>query len=85
MQKKKCSLSDSDVSPTKTPRAASKHDQCAMKVQEVEKIVQKLKEKHQSKFSIEKLNARAHIIQLETFFCRVVRVRKHFLIASINS
>ena len=66
-QKKKRSLSDSVVPPAKTPRGSpvvsrSKHDQCAMKVQEVEKI-KKLKEKHESKFSVEKLNA--HMIHLE--------------------
>ena len=69
-QKKKHSLSDPVVPPAKTPRGSpavsrSKHDQCAMKVQEVEKIVKKLKEKHESKFSVEKLNAWAHMIHLE--------------------
>jgi len=56
-QKKKHSLSHSDVPPAKTQHAASKHAQCAMKVQVVEKIVLKLNEKHQSKFSIEELSA----------------------------
>ena len=69
--KKKRSLSDSEVPPAKAPRgnpaaavSRSKHDQCAMKVQEVEKIVQRLKEKHESNFSIEKLHAWAHMIHL---------------------
>ena len=41
-----------------------RHDACVQKLSEVEEIVTELKEKHESEYSIEKLNAWAHLIHL---------------------
>ena len=51
-----------DKATTDQPR--SKRNTCAKKIKEVEAIVLKLKEQHESKFSVEKINAWAHMIHM---------------------
>ena len=63
---RKRSRSTDEDDDTCTPKSSkSKRDTIAKKILEVENIVQKLKDKHGSLYSIEKLNAWAHMITLE--------------------
>ena len=43
---------------------ASKRESCSRKIEEVEKVLKKLQDKHGSDYSVEKLNAWAHLIQM---------------------
>ena len=43
---------------------ASKRESCSRKIEEVEKVLKKLQDKHGSDYTIEKLNAWAHLIQM---------------------
>lgn len=43
----------------------SKRVKCGEKISEVEEIVKKLKKKHETKYSIEKLNIWAHLLHIE--------------------
>ena len=55
------------LSPTNcdsVPATGSKRTSSAQKLQEVEKIVEELKEKHAASYSIEKLNAWAHLLHM---------------------
>lgn len=57
-------------SPANDHRETDKHTQnkrtkCAEKLSEVEKLVKKLKEKHGTKYSVEKLNIWAHMLHIE--------------------
>lgn len=55
-RKRPLSQVDNDSAPKRTPSA--------QKLQEVEKIVKELQQKHASNYSVEKLNAWAHLIHL---------------------
>ncbi len=61
--RKRLHSSDSESGPSAKPR--SKRDTCAEKVTEVEELVVKFKEKHGSRYTIEKLNAWAHMIHMD--------------------
>lgn len=43
---------------------SAKHGTCQQRIQQVEDIVEKLREKHGKKFSVEKLNTWAHMINM---------------------
>lgn len=55
--------SSSDPGPVE-PQTTSKRAACEKKIQEVEDIISTLKEKHGSKYSIEKYNAWAHMLHV---------------------
>ncbi len=41
-----------------------KRESCSSSIQEVEEVIKKLREKHSSKYSTEKLSAWAHLVQM---------------------
>ena len=63
-RKRSHSASHSDAEDDTLKPSKSKRDGIAKKISQVEEVVQKLKEKHGSLYSIEKLNAWAHMIDI---------------------
>ena len=62
--KRSHSASHSDAEDDTLKPSKSKRDGIAKKISQVKEVVQKLKEKHGSLYSIEKLNAWAHMIDI---------------------
>ena len=61
---RKHSSADSGEEDVPLRKSKTKADLCAKKLSEVEELVKKLTEKHQSKYSVEQMNTWAHMIHM---------------------